>query len=66
MCIRDRYTGDGTTFTFTLRDDVTFWSGEKLTAADVVASLQAAQYNEASPYHNRLVEAASVSYTHLC
>ena len=54
------YTGDGTTFTFTLRDDVTFWSGEKLTAADVVASLQAAQYNEASPYHNRLVEAASI------
>ena len=35
------YAGDGTTFTFTLRDDVTFWSGEKLTAADVAASLQA-------------------------
>lgn len=54
------YAGDGTTFTFTLRDDVTFWSGEKLTAADVAASLQAAQYNEASPYHNRLTEVASI------
>lgn len=56
----ESYTGDGTTFTFTLRDDVTFWSGEKLTARDVVASLQAAQFNETSPYHNRLVEVSSI------
>lgn len=56
----DSYTGDGTTFTFTLRDDVTFWSGEKLTAADVAASLQAALYNESSPYHNRMTEVSSV------
>lgn len=56
----ESYTGDGTTFTFTLRDDVTFWSGQPLTARDVVASLQAAQYNETSPYHNRLVEVSSI------
>ena len=54
------YTGDGTTFTFTLRDDVTFWSGAPLTAGDVVASLQTAVSSETSPYHNRLVEVASV------
>ena len=56
----ESYTGDGTTFTFTLRDDVTFWSGEKLTARDVVASLQTAQFNEASPFHNRLTEVSSI------
>lgn len=56
----ESYTGDGTTFTFTLRGDVTFWSGQSLTARDVVASLQAAQYNEGSPYHNRLAEVSSI------
>ena len=56
----ESYTGDGTTFTFTLRDDVSFWSGEKLTARDVVASLQTAQFNESSPYHNRLTEVSSI------
>lgn len=54
------YEGDGTSFTFTLRDDVTFWSGEKLTASDVVASLQAARFSETSPYHNRLTEVSSI------
>lgn len=56
----ESYTGDGTTFTFTLRGDVTFWSGEPLTADDVVASLQAAQFNESSPFHNRLTEVSSI------
>lgn len=56
----ESYEGDGTTFTFTLRGDVTFWSGEALTADDVVASLQTAQLNEASPYHNRLTEVSSI------
>lgn len=54
------YTGDGTSFTFTLRDDVTFWSGEKLTAGDVAASLQAARQNEDSPYYNRLTEVSAI------
>lgn len=54
------YTGDGTTFTFTLREDAVFWSGEPLTAADVVDSLQTAQFNEKSPYHNRLVEVSTI------
>lgn len=56
----ENYEGDGTTFTFTLRGDVTFWSGEPLTAADVVASLQAAHYNESSPFYNRLTEVSSI------
>lgn len=54
------YSGDGTTFTFTLRDDVVFWSGEPLTASDVVASLQTARFDEKSPYHNRLVEVSTI------
>ncbi len=56
----ESYEGDGTTFTFTLRGDVTFWSGEPLTAADVVASLEAAHYNESSPFYNRLTEVSSI------
>jgi peptide/nickel transport system substrate-binding protein len=54
------YTGDGTTFTFTLWDDVTFWSGQPLTAQDAAASLRAAQQNEASPYHNRMTEVSAI------
>lgn len=54
------YTGDGTTFTFTLREDAVFWSGEPLTAADVVDSLQTARFNEKSPYHNRLLEVSTI------
>ncbi|MDO5142710.1 MAG: ABC transporter substrate-binding protein [Eubacteriales bacterium] len=56
----DSYTGDGTTFTFTLRDDVRFWSGAPLTAADVVASWNAARYDEQSPYHGRMAEVGSI------
>ena len=56
----ESYEGDGTTFTFTLRGDVTFWSGEPLTAADVVASREAAHYNESSPFYNRLTEVSSI------
>lgn len=56
----ESYEGDGTIFTFTLRGDVTFWSGEPLTAADVVASLEAAHYNESSPFYNRLTEVSSI------
>ena len=56
----ESYEGDGTTFAFTMRGDVTFWSGEPLTAADVVASLEAAHYNESSPFYNRLTEVSSI------
>lgn len=56
----ESYEGDGTTFTFRLRSDVAFWSGEMLTAADVVASLQAAQHNDSSPFYNRLTEVSSL------
>ena len=36
------YSGDGTTFTFTLKQGVKFWSGQTLTSDDVVASYRAA------------------------
>ena len=56
----ESYEGDGTTFTFTLREGVKFWSGEPLTAADVTESLNTARYNESSPYYNRMTEVASI------
>lgn len=54
------YTGDGTSFVFTLREDATFWSGERVTAKDVVDSLMAAQENENSPYRERMRQVVSV------
>ncbi len=54
------YSGDGTEFTFTLKDGVTFWSGEPLTSDDVIASYQAARNDEDSPYHDRLSEVESM------
>ena len=56
----ESYEGDGTTFTFTLLEGVTFWSGAPLTADDVAASLQTAQQDESSPYHSRLTEVSSI------
>lgn len=55
------YTGDGTTFTFTLKDGVTFWSGAALTAQDVVSCLEAAQTAEASPYYARMQQVSSIA-----
>lgn len=56
----EAYTGDGTTFTFTIRSDVKFWSGAQLSAADVVESLSTVLANTDSPYHNRLTEVTSI------
>ncbi len=54
------YTGDGTEFTFKLKNGVKFWSGETLTADDVVGSYEAARESETSPYHNRLADVESI------
>lgn len=54
------YSGDGTTFTFTLRQGVKFWSGQTLTADDVVASYRAAMDNASSPYHSRLADVTTL------
>jgi len=54
------YRGDGTEFTFTLKPDVQFWSGEILTASDVAASYKAAKENDKSPYHDRLSGVSSI------
>ena len=56
----ESYEGDGSTFTFTLREGVQFWSGETLTAIDVAESLNTARYNEDSPYYNRLTEVTAI------
>ena len=54
------YSGDGTTFTFTIRQGVKFWSGQTLTADDVVASYRAAMDNASSPYHSRLADVTTL------
>ena len=54
------YSGDGTPFTFTLKQGVKFWSGQTLTADDVIASYRAAMDNASSPYHSRLAEVQSI------
>lgn len=52
--------GDGITFKFQLQQGITFWSGEELTAEDVVYTLKTAQSNETSPYFSRLADAQSI------
>ena len=54
------YTSDGTTFSFTIKKGIKFWSGVELTASDVVESLKTVLENESSPYHNRLTEVSSI------
>lgn len=54
------YTGDGTTWTFTLKDGVTFWSGEPLRASDVAYTYKAAMKTPESLYYSRLSEVKSV------
>ena len=54
------YSGDGTTFTFTIRQGVKFWSGQTLTADDVVASYRAAMDSASSPYHSRLADVTTL------
>lgn len=56
----EEYTGDGTEFVFTLKEDVSFWTGEGLTAADVVESYMTAKNTETSPYYNRMTEVSSI------
>lgn len=54
------YQTDGMNFVFQLKPNIYFWSGERMTARDVVASLQTAMYNEDSPYHSRMAEIDSI------
>ena len=54
------YTSDGTTFSFTIKKGIKFWSGAELTASDVAESLKTVLENESSPYHNRLTEVSSI------
>lgn len=56
----ETWEGDGITFRFHIKQGVTFWSGEKLTADDVVYSLRAAKANEASPYYSRMADVKSI------
>ena len=46
------YTSDETTFSFTIKKGIKFWSGAELTASDVAESLKTVLENESSPYHN--------------
>lgn len=54
------YTGDGTTWTFTLADGITFWSGTPVLASDVVYSYKTAMQTQTSPYYSRLAQIQSI------
>lgn len=54
------YTGDGTTWTFTLKDGVTFWSGEPLRASDVAYTYRLAMRTPESYYYSRMQDIQSV------
>ncbi|MGP6176446.1 ABC transporter substrate-binding protein [Microbacterium sp. A196] len=55
---------DGLTYTFTVRDDVTFHDGTPMTVDDVVASLQAASAEgSVNPDAKRMTQVASVEST---
>ena len=61
-CLCESYTVSDATFTFALRQDVTFHDGSALTAQDVVYSLQLAA-QDGSVYADRLVRMLSVDAT---
>lgn len=52
---------DALTYTFTLREGVTFHSGQAMTSADVVASLEAVRTDEGFHAHGDFAGVASVS-----
>jgi peptide/nickel transport system substrate-binding protein len=52
---------DGLTYTFTLVEGVTFHSGDALTSADVVASLDAVRTDEALQGHAEFANVASIA-----
>ncbi len=56
----DSWEGDGKTFTFHIKDGVTFWSGDALTADDVVYTLKLARATKSSPYYSRMADVKSI------
>ena len=57
----ETYSGDGVSWTFKLRQGVTFWSGEPLRASDVVYSYELARSTPESPYYGRLQDVQAIS-----
>lgn len=57
----DTYSTDGTHFTFHLKSGVTFWSGEPLTAQDVVYTYQLAQKTLNCLYYSRMQQVKTIS-----
>lgn len=53
--------GSGLMWSFTLKNDLTFWSGAPVTAEDVASSWQAARDDETSPYHARFADVESIA-----
>lgn len=56
----ENWEGDGTTFRFYIKQGVTFWSGEPLTANDVVYTLKTAQRDTQSLYNTRMADIDSI------
>ena len=53
--------GTDLVWSFTLKNDLTFWSGAPVTAEDVAASWQAAIDDEESPYQARFADVEAIS-----
>lgn len=56
----EKWEGDGTTFYFYIKNGVKFWSGEILTAEDVVYTLKYAKRVNSSLYHERMLNVSSI------
>ncbi|GAA3038490.1 ABC transporter substrate-binding protein [Microbacterium dextranolyticum] len=61
LATKHTVSGDGLTYTFTLRDGVTFHDGQPLTPADVVWSLQQVKANAAYRDSDRLARVSSIA-----
>lgn len=57
----ETFESDGSSWTFTLKEGLTFWSGAPVTAEDVAACWQAAMDDENSPYHARFADVEALS-----
>ncbi|MDR3765782.1 MAG: ABC transporter substrate-binding protein [Butyricicoccus sp.] len=60
LMLCESWEGDGISFTFHIKPGVTFWSGDALTADDVVYTLNTVKANETSPYYSRMADVKSV------
>lgn len=60
LCADYSVSADGLVYTFTLVDDVCFWSGEPLTASDVAESYRLVKNSPGTRYYSRFSEVVKI------